>query len=80
VGLAVANAKGVFEIPFLDRMAIVFVLCVLGMYVISTMENRKGVTPHSLEIDTSMFKTSTGFAVGSLIIIGLLIALYTMFW
>jgi SSS family solute:Na+ symporter len=80
VGLAVANAKGVFEIPFLDRMAIVFVLCVLGMYVISTVENRKGVKPHSLEIDTSMFKTSTGFAVGSLIIIGLLIALYTMFW
>jgi SSS family solute:Na+ symporter len=58
----------------------VFVLCVLGMYVISTVENRKGVKPHSLEIDTSMFKTSTGFAVGSLIIIGLLIALYTMFW
>jgi SSS family solute:Na+ symporter len=80
VGLAVANAKGVFEIPFLDRMAIVFVLCVLGMYVISTIENRKGVKPHSLEIDTSMFKTSTAFAVGSLIIIGLLIALYTMFW
>jgi SSS family solute:Na+ symporter len=80
VGLAVANAKGVFEIPFLDRMAIVFVLCVLGMYVISTVENRKGVTPHSLEIDTSMFKTSTGFAAGALIIIGLLIALYTMYW
>ncbi|MCU0394685.1 MAG: hypothetical protein MUF29_02160 [Chitinophagaceae bacterium] len=68
------------EIPFLDRMAIVFVLCVAGMYAISTLENRKGVKPNSLEVDASMFKTSAGFAVGSLIIIGLLVALYTMFW
>jgi SSS family solute:Na+ symporter len=80
VGLAVRNPKGVFEIPFLDRMAIVFVLCVAGMYLISIKENRKGVKPNSLEIDATMFKTSTGFAVGSLIIIGLLVALYTMFW
>jgi SSS family solute:Na+ symporter len=80
VGLAVANSKGLFEIPFLDRMAIVFVLCLIGMYIISIIEYRKGVKPNGLEIDASMFKTSTGFAVGSLIIIGLLVALYTMFW
>lgn len=80
VGFAVVNAKGVFEIPFLDRMAIVFILCVIGMYIISTIENKKGVTTHGLEIDAKMFKTSTGFAVGSLIIIGLLVALYTAFW
>lgn len=80
IGFAVANAKGVFEIPFLDRMAIVFVLCIIGMYFISISENKKGVTPHGLEIDASMFKTSTGFAVGALIIIGLLIALYTVYW
>jgi SSS family solute:Na+ symporter len=79
VGFAALD-KGVFVIPFLDRMAIVFVLCVIGMYIISTIENRKGVTPHGLEIDAKMFKTSTGFAVGALIIIGLLVALYTAFW
>lgn len=80
IGLAVANAKGVFEIPFLDRMAIVFIFSVIGMVFISNYENRKGVVPQGLEIDSSMFKTSTGFAVGSLIIIGLLVALYTAFW
>jgi SSS family solute:Na+ symporter len=79
VGLAVEKA-GIFEIPFLDRMAIVFLFCVIGMYFISTIENRKGVKPNSLEIDASMFKTTTGFAIGSMIIIGLLVALYTMFW
>ncbi len=80
IGLAVANAKGAFEIPFLDRMAIVFIFSVIGMVFISNYENRKGVVPQGLEIDSSMFKTSTGFAVGSLIIIGLLVALYTAFW
>ncbi len=80
IGLAVANAKGVFEIPFLDRMAIVFIFSVIGMVFISNYENRKGVLPQGLEIDSSMFKTSTGFAVGSLLIIGLLVALYTAFW
>jgi len=80
IGFAVANAKGVFEIPFLDRMAIVFVLCIIGMVIISNYENRHGVTPHGLEIDTSMFKTSTSFMVGSLIIIGMLVALYMAFW
>jgi SSS family solute:Na+ symporter len=80
IGLAVVNANGVFEIPFLDRMAIVFILAVIGMVFISNYDNRKGVVPHGLEIDSSMFKTSTGFAVGSLIIIGLLVALYTAFW
>jgi len=80
VGLAVPNAAGVFEIPFLDRMGIVFLLCIVGMYIISIIENKRGVKPNSLEIDASMFKTSTGFAIGSMIIIGLLVALYTMFW
>jgi solute:Na+ symporter, SSS family len=80
IGFAVANAKGVFEIPFLDRMAIVFLLCIIGMVFISNYENRKGITPHGLEIDTTMFKTSTSFMVGSLIIIGMLVALYMAFW
>jgi len=27
-----------------------------------------------------MFKTSTGFAVGALLVIGILVALYTVYW
>ncbi|MFA6277229.1 MAG: sodium/sugar symporter [Pedobacter sp.] len=79
-GWAVKNAKGIFEIPFMDRMLIVFVVCAIGMYIISIYENKKGVIPNSLEIDTKMFKTTTGFAVGAVLIIGLLVALYTAFY
>jgi len=79
-GWSVANAHGVFEIPFLDRMLIVFATCVTGMYFISIYENKKGVVTNGLEIDPKMFKVSNSFLVGSLIIVAMLVALYTAFW
>jgi len=69
-----------YEIPFLDRMGFVFIICVIGMYLISMYENRKGVKPHGLEVDTRMFKMSPGFAAGALIVCGILTALYTIYW
>ncbi len=80
IGFAKANDKGVFEIPFLDRMGIVFALCIAGMFIISMMENSDGKKANALEVDTSLFKVSNSFLVGSLIICGLLVALYAMFW
>jgi SSS family solute:Na+ symporter len=69
-----------YEIPFLDRMGFVFVICVALMVVISWMDHKRGLKVKGLEIDTKMFKVSNGFAVGSMIIIGLLVALYSIFW
>ena len=79
-GFSKANAAGIFEIPFMDRMAIVFIICIIGMVIISMIDNRKGVKPHGLEVDSTMFKVSTSFAVGALIVSGILVALYTIFW
>jgi solute:Na+ symporter, SSS family len=69
-----------FEIPFLDRMGFVFVLCVFMMVVISLRDEKRGVVAKGLEVDTKMFKVSNSFAVGTLIILGLLVALYAIFW
>ncbi|RXK83791.1 sodium/sugar symporter [Filimonas effusa] len=81
IGFAVENVSThVYEIPFLDRMGLVFVICMIGMYVISLIETRKGKKPAALEVDTTMFKTNPGFVAGSLIIVGLLVALYGLFW
>lgn len=77
---AIPNASGVYEIPFLDRMGFVFLFSVIGMVIISTIENKKGVKTNGLEVDTSLFKLSKGFAVGAIIITGILAALYTIFW
>ena len=79
-GFSKANAAGIFEIPFLDRMGFVFLFCIVGMVVISMIDNRKGVTPHGLEIEKSMFKVDTSFAVGALIVLGILVALFSLFW
>lgn len=80
INFAIPNAQGIYEIPFLDRMSIVFLACALGMIVISLYENKKGIKSKGLEIDPKMFKTSTTFAVVSLLIVGLTAALYIMFW
>lgn len=79
-GFAVANADGIYEIPFIDRMGFVFLICVTGMFFISVKETQKGVTTNGLEIDTSMFKVTPGFAVGSIIVTAVIAALYIFFW
>ena len=63
--------------PFLDRMGWVFVICVVVMFILSLVlpDENKG-----LEIDASMFKTTTGFAIGAAIVIITIISLYTYFW
>ena len=79
-GFSKANSDGIFEIPFIDRMGFVFVICVAGMVIISLVENSRGIKTKGLEIDRSMFKMSPGFTVGALIIFGILAALYTVLW
>jgi SSS family solute:Na+ symporter len=45
------------------------------------MEYRNGeVNPKGLEIDSSMFKPNAGFTAGAVLIVGILVALYTVFW
>jgi solute:Na+ symporter, SSS family len=71
---------GAFEIPFLDRMGFVFLICIAGMAIINFVENRRGVVPKGLIVDTSMFRVSKGFAIGAMVIVAILITLYTVYW
>ncbi|QHL88536.1 sodium/solute symporter [Nibribacter ruber] len=68
------------EIPFINRMGIVFGVLAFIMIVMSLLDPRSKDNPKGLEIDASMFKTTTSFAVWSIIICGILAALYTVFW
>ena len=69
-----------YEIPFIDRMGFVFVICVFLMILISLYDEKRGYKSKGLEIDSKMFKVTKGFAIGTLIITGILVALYTIFW
>jgi SSS family solute:Na+ symporter len=72
--------NGIYEIPFLDRMGFVFLFSIIGMFFISKLEYKDSPNPKGLEVDASMFKPSAGFTVGAVLIIGILVALYTVFW
>ena len=73
--------NGVFpDYPFLDRMSITFVSIVLIMIAMSLVYPRKANDVHTIEVDKSMFRITPGFAIGSIIIMGILVALYTVFW
>jgi len=72
--------NGVYEIPFLDRMGFVFVFCIIGMVLISLIENARGVKTNGLEIDSSMFRPNKTFTAGAVLILGVVVALYSIFW
>ena len=61
-------------------MGFVFIICIVVMYVISILDNKRGIVPKGLIVDRAMFKPNRGFAVGALFVLGILAALYTIFW
>lgn len=65
------------DIPFLTRMGYVFLICIAVMFGLGLAmpDEKKG-----LEIDASMFKTSTSFAIGAAIIVAMITFLYGYFW
>ena len=65
------------EVPFLDQMGMVFLICIAVMFALgyALPDERKG-----LEIDAKMFKVSTSFAIGSAIIFVALVVIYWYFW
>ena len=79
IGFAVDNGTGVHEIPFLDRMLIVFLLVVAGMALISNMGQRDGSLKR-MHLDTRLFHVEGSFAFGSAIVCVLLAAIYGVWW
>jgi SSS family solute:Na+ symporter len=73
--------NGLFpNLPFFNRMEITFVVIVLVMVVMSLLKPKPKGDIHVIEVDSSMFKVTPGFILGSFIICGILAALYTVFW
>jgi len=68
------------DFPFLDRMSIVFGVVIAMMILISLVDKRSASQPKTLQIDPAMFRVPPAFSVGSVLIMGILVALYTIFW
>ncbi len=65
------------EVPFLDRMGWVFLICISVMFILgfALPQENKG-----LEIDASMFKPSRTFTIGAAIVLVVIVFLYSYFW
>jgi solute:Na+ symporter, SSS family len=73
--------RGIFpDYPFLDRMTITFVIIVLIMIAISLSRPATSQVSHTIVIDKKDFRVSPAFILGSVIIMGILVGLYTAFW
>jgi SSS family solute:Na+ symporter len=61
-------------------MTITFILIVIIMVVISISRPARDQSSHVIVIDPKQFAVSPAFIVGSVFIMGILAALYTVFW
>ena len=66
-------------LPFLDKMGLSFVLLSIMIIAISLVQN-KSDDEKAIHLDRSWFRTSTTFKMASVLIIGVLIAIYTLMW
>ncbi|MES2163730.1 MAG: sodium/solute symporter [Pseudomonadota bacterium] len=81
IGFAKVTAGGLAEIPFLDRMFIVFWVVVAGMVVISKMAGvKRDNLSKPMHIDTSLFRVDGAFALGSAVIAVALTTIYSLWW
>lgn len=66
-------------LPFMNKMGVSFIILSMIIIAISMMQN-KGDDEKAIELEDGLFKTSQTFNVASVLIIGVLIAIYTLLW
>jgi len=67
-------------LPFIDRMGIVFLILSALIIVISLVQGKGEDHPNGIEITSDLFRTSTAFKIGAILISGIIAALYITFW
>lgn len=67
------------ELPFIDRVGLVFLLCV-GLAVIVSLLEKKEEHPNAVELSDVNFGTTKGFNVATLAVVIILVAFYTTWW
>ena len=68
------------DYPFLDRMTITFVIIMVVMVVMSLSKKHDKLEQPAIDVSLQYFRLSPAFLVGSVLIVGILAGLYTIFW
>ena len=66
--------------PFMNRMGVVFLACVALIILFGLLDPKSKKNPKALEVDASMFKVPMAYGIGILIVMGVLAALYIVYW
>jgi solute:Na+ symporter, SSS family len=67
------------SLPFMDRVGLVFLACIVIAVVLSLLQERRDPALR-VELKGIDYSTSTGFNVGALAVVAILIAIYTIWW
>lgn len=68
------------DFPFLDRMTITFFLIIVIMVILTLARPEVIGEEKLMKMEPSMFRVRGRFVVGSLLVVGVLTALYASFW
>ncbi|MFC0186312.1 solute:Na+ symporter, SSS family [Pseudarcicella hirudinis] len=68
------------EMPFLNRMGLVFWICATAHVLISLVVSRGKDNPNAFIVEKSMFKTQPAFKFGAIAICSMLVVIYLIFW
>lgn len=71
---------GLPNLPFIDRMGVVFLIIAALIIAISLYEGKGKDHPKSIEVNKELFKTSMTFKIGAIVIAAIIAALYIIFW
>lgn len=70
---------GLPELPFLDRMSLVFLIA-LGLAVVASIVVPSKAGRDRISTDNVSYRTTTGFNVASAAVVAILVALYATWW
>lgn len=67
------------EIPFMDRVGIVFILCVVLAAIVTLIDKPKDQV-NAIDLTGISFKTTTGFNIAAVGVIAILVGIYSIWW
>jgi SSS family solute:Na+ symporter len=79
VGLSYLYWKYWPEVPFMNRIGYVFLLCLGAAMLVSLLQPKRAKTS-TIELSDIDYSTSTSFNIAGVVVIAVLVALYYIFW
>ncbi|WP_128548607.1 sodium/sugar symporter [Larkinella soli] len=68
------------DMPFLNRMGVVFWICTAVHILISLAVSRGKDSPNAFQVDHRWFRTDSSFRMGAVAVCSLLLVIYIVFW